>query len=633
MWAAACVLEDERRVAELADQLVERRSPSVPDLVANRAVLQTELGRGARLNERQGEVAKALLTSGHSLDLLIGVAGSGKTSTLSAVRAGFEAAGYSVIGAATSGQAAKALEEGAGVHSRTVASLTWRLEHQRQTLSPRHVLVLDESGMTPDAEMAKLLGAVKASGARAIIVGDYRQLDAVGPGGALEALARRHPARVFALTENVRQHDPAERHALDQLRAGEVPMAAAWYVLNGRVHPAPTQGQAMLAMVRAWADDVADGKDALLVAYHRDAVERLNAAARLVWDGLGHLSGPELEAEGGRRYRAGDRVVTLSPGRDGAWVTSQRAVVSSVDLATCSLVAVTPEGTELHMGTADIWADRLAHAYSVTAHRSQGQTVDATYALEDGGGRELAYVTMSRARGESHVHVVAPDLRQAARRLAWAWGQERRQRWAEGESPEERLARLYHERQELRGLIPPDRSADLDQAVRQLRAVEQDTADLRAGTGRWAHSIPGAAARELHQAAVSYQRASKDLEVGNLGPWGRHKARRHLRESSARFDGAKQAWEQHGRPYADQLEATRVQLTRQADELERAQQAREAFLAKHPDVRPRLVEFGRAIEHEQEVQRGQSYRRVLQREQARHLRTWRAPDTGRGIEM
>ena len=51
-------------------------------------------------------------------------------------------------------------------------------------------------------------------------------------------------------------------------RAGEVPMAAAWYVLNGRVHPAPTQGQAMLAMVRGWADDVADGKDALLVAYH-----------------------------------------------------------------------------------------------------------------------------------------------------------------------------------------------------------------------------------------------------------------------------------------------------------------------------------------------------------------------------
>ena len=49
-----------------------------------------------------------------------------------------------------------------------------------------------------------------------------------------------------------------------------------------------------------------------------------------------------------------------------------------------------------------------------------------------------------------------------------------------------------------------------------------------------------------------------------------------------------------------------AQLTRQADELEQAQQAREAFLAKHPDVPRRLAELGRAIEHEQEVQRGQS---------------------------
>ena len=325
VWAAACVLEDERRVAELADLLVERRSPAVPAELAKNAVLRTELDRGTPLNERQGEVAKHLLTSGHSLDLLIGVAGSGKTSTLSAVRAGHEAAGYSVIGAATSGQAAKALEDEAGLQSRTVASLTWRLEHQRQALSPRHVLLVDESGMTPDAEMAKLLGAVKASGARAIIVGDYRQLDAVGPGGGLEALARRHPGRVFALSETVRQRDPAERNALDQLRAGEVPTAAAWYLLNGRVHTAPTRGRALLEMVRAWAHDVGEGKDALLVAYHRDAVDRLNGAAGLVWAELGHLSGPELEAEGGRRYRAGGwspfllgRAAPGSP-RSGPW--------------------------------------------------------------------------------------------------------------------------------------------------------------------------------------------------------------------------------------------------------------------------------------------------------------------------
>ncbi len=64
-------------------------------------------------------------------------------------------------------------------------------------------------------------------------------------------------------------------------------------------------------MVKAWAYDVADGRDALLVAYHRDAVESLNRAARAVWGKLDRLIGPELEAPGGRRYRAGDRVITL----------------------------------------------------------------------------------------------------------------------------------------------------------------------------------------------------------------------------------------------------------------------------------------------------------------------------------
>ena len=94
----------------------------------------------------------------------------------------------------------------------------------------------------------------------AIVVGDYRQLDAVGPGGALEALAPRHPGHVLALTENLRQRDPAERHALDQLRAGEVPSGGGLVPVEGRVHPAPNRGQAMLEMIRAWAYDVVDGR-------------------------------------------------------------------------------------------------------------------------------------------------------------------------------------------------------------------------------------------------------------------------------------------------------------------------------------------------------------------------------------
>ncbi len=38
VWAAACVLEDEQRVAELADKLVERTSPALRAEVAGKAV-------------------------------------------------------------------------------------------------------------------------------------------------------------------------------------------------------------------------------------------------------------------------------------------------------------------------------------------------------------------------------------------------------------------------------------------------------------------------------------------------------------------------------------------------------------------------------------------------------------------
>jgi hypothetical protein len=383
----------------------------------------------------------------------------------------------------------------------------------------------------------------------------------------------------------------------------------------------------------AWAYDVAEGRDALLVAYHRDAVEALNRAARVVWEHTGHLSGPELEAPGGRRYRAGDRVLTLAPGRDGAWVTSQRAVVSSVDPEGPSLVAVTPDGTELHMGPDDIGADKLAYSFAVTAHRAQGATVEVTHALEDGGGRELAYVAMSRARGESQVHVVAPDPRQAAARLAWAWTQERRQAWVLDRSPEETLAQLYLERRDLRASLPPDHSGELDDARRRLQQADQDAADLKAGTGRWAHSAAGEAARAIQEAAVEHQQAAQAVEGNDLGRWARRKARRQLREAGARFDQALEAWLEQGEPYAQQLEARREQLSHARAQLEQVQLARADFLAQHPEVPGRLRELDRAIGQQQRLERQRNWARLAQREHERHLGISHELDPGRGIDL
>ena len=633
VWSAACVLEDERRIAELADVLTQREGPRVDESAADSAIRQVELSRGMRLTERQSEVAKSLLTSGHALDLVIGVAGSGKTSTLSAVREGFEAAGYHVIGAATSGQAAKALGQGAGVASRTVASLNWRLEHGRETLTPRHVLVLDEGAMSSDADVGKLLAAVEVSGAKLVAVGDYRQLGSVGPGGALEALASRHPDHVWALTDNLRQVDAGERHALDHLRAGHLPAALGWYAADGRVHPAPSREKAMYEMVKAWACDVADGRDALLVAYHRDAVERLNRAARAVSENLGQLSGPELEVPGGPALPGrGPDYHAFAWTRRGVDHFGARRRRRRRPRAQVARSRDAARGGAAY-GAEYLGADKLDHAYATTAHRSQGSTVDVTYALEDGGGRELAYVAMSRARHESHIHVVAPSVAHAAERLAWGWGQERREAWALDHQATKSLAELNHQRVQLARSILPDHSGELADARRLLSLAEQDRRDLRQGTGRWAGTPAGHAAQAASSAALDYRRASEVAQDKSLGPWGRRKARREVRKTAERFNQTREAWKAVGEPYELSLGPHCQRLEADVARLERAQQARDQFLAKDPSALERLAELGRAVKAQENLERQRHWPVVHQRAQQHSFHQGHDLGRDRGLGM
>ena len=72
--------------------------------------------------------------------------------------------------------------------------------------------------------------------------------------------------------------------------------------------------------------------------------------------------------------------------------------------------------------------DRLDHGYATTVHRAQGSTASRAHLLADGGGRELAYVAMSRAREAAHVYVVADDLVQDKQDLAGEWSRLRRPR-------------------------------------------------------------------------------------------------------------------------------------------------------------------------------------------------------------
>jgi hypothetical protein len=629
VWAAASVVADERRIADLAEQLVAATAARTDQEAAAAAVSQFETAHGLALTDAQRKVAVGLISSGRQLDVVLGVAGSGKTTTLSAVRAGLEETGYEVIGAATSGQAARTLQAGAGIESRTVASLWWRLDHGQLRLTGRHVLILDEAGMTADTDIGRLLGAVDRAGARMIIVGDYRQLDAVGPGGALEAISARHPQAVHTLADNLRQVDPTERAALDQLRAGQVDHALAWYNTNGRIHPAATQNGAVYDMVRAWAADVSAGKDSLLLAYRRDNVAALNHTARQAWRNLGRLDGPELHTPDGRVFQAGDRIITLTPGPQGAWTTSQPATVTAVDLDHRALTAVTPDGTELQINGEYLGQDRIGYGYAITVHRCQGATVDTAHVLADGGGRELAYVAMSRAREQSHVHLVAVGQEHAVDRLAWDWQNEKRQPWTlQPEQQRTALAELHTQRHQLSRTIPPNHAHQLHQARTRHAETAQQLDDLHAGRGRWADHPAGRAARDYHAARRGYDLARAEAESPELGWRARRKANQHLQAMTERHQHALQEWCHYGAPLAERYRERLDHLAAEVTRLEENQRARDEYVRQHPDALDRLAELDHAIDRAAELER----RNRLERAHGLSVHDRQFPSLGHSIQ-
>ncbi len=214
------------------------------------------------------------------------------------------------------------------------------------------------------------------------------------------------------------------RAALEQLRAGNVGVAASWYYQHGRIHTQRDQDWTLRRAVEGWAIDIDAGHDAALFAYQRSNVAELNRLAREVMVEQGRVAGPEVHG-----MAIGDHVIATAPIPGVGMVNSERATVIAVNEA-WQMIDLRADDGRLLAGIRGDELDRLALGYATTVHRSQGATVDNGHVLTDGGGRELAYVAMSRAREATHIYTTADDTAVAVEDLTADWKQERRPRWA-----------------------------------------------------------------------------------------------------------------------------------------------------------------------------------------------------------
>jgi conjugative relaxase-like TrwC/TraI family protein len=205
-------------------------------------------GKFHHLSDSQRRAVGDILRSRDHVVGLEGVAGAGKTTSLSAIREAGERQGYQVEGLAPTSRATHQLEE-ADIKSHT---LQHYLAQSRHSGAERHLYIVDESSLASTRQVNEFMRRLEEHD-RVLFVGDTRQHQGVEAGRPFQQLqeAGMHTAH---LDEIIRQKDPALKQAVEQLAHGHVHEAIDNLRQQGRVHEIPNREERLDAIAKAYAE-------------------------------------------------------------------------------------------------------------------------------------------------------------------------------------------------------------------------------------------------------------------------------------------------------------------------------------------------------------------------------------------
>ena len=416
----------------------DRTATTVPRAHA-RQFLAEVADSGIALGPDQRAAVHGVLTSGARIESLVGPAGTGKSFVVGAIARAWETSptvdgepARRVFGLATS-QVATDVLTGEGLTARNVTR--WLSIQERLAAPPAEglatdddrgwalrrgdLVVVDESAMTDTAALSAIHRHVDDAGAKLLLVGDHKQLAAVGAGGAMDLLAGSGSR--YELAEARRFTEGWERATSLQLRAGDED-ALQVYFEHGRLVDAGTLEQAEASATRAWLGDTLAGHRSLLIVDTNDQAARLSAQLRAELIRLERVAehGVPLGLEG-TYAGVGDVVEARRNGWHLAGLDGNRrgpinretyrvtAIREDGGLAVAVIAGHGPDG-ETHGETMTLpptYVDQhLALGYASTVHAAQGATVDTSHTVvTTRTGPAALYVGMSRGRQNNTAHI------------------------------------------------------------------------------------------------------------------------------------------------------------------------------------------------------------------------------------
>ena len=309
-------------------------------------------GRFGHLSDSQRRAVEEILSTRDQVVGLEGIAGAGKTTSLSAIRDAAERQGYQVEGLAPTSRAAHQLEE-AGIHSVT---LQRHLAASRRDHGERHLYIVDESSLASTQQINEFVHRLQEHD-RVIFVGDTRQHQGVEAGRPFQQLkeAGIHTSR---LGEIIRQKDPALKQAVEQLAQGYVHEAIDNLRQQRRVHEIPNREDRLEAIAKAYAEQP---DRTLVVSPDNRSRQEINRRIHCELQSRGRVEEqeqrlsvlvPRLEMTGADRewaaqYEPGD-IVRYTRGSQAVCVISGEYVhVTGIDREQNILTVVRADGEQL----------------------------------------------------------------------------------------------------------------------------------------------------------------------------------------------------------------------------------------------------------------------------------------------
>ncbi|MEU5143743.1 MobF family relaxase [Streptomyces sp. NPDC021139] len=427
-YATEEALRTEGRLAEFAGK---RGAPTVPSELVEEVIQR----RG--LKGRQADFVRAAATSGRKVDLLVGPAGAGKSYTLAALTEVWESyEGRKVIGLASGQRAAEVLRD-EGVEN--VANIEMMLIANRSIAEGRPIanaekyripagalVIVDEAGMTDNADMDQVRALIEAAGAKCVPAGDHHQLTAVGAGGIFAQWVEDAPnVHVLDEVRRFRDTDPVtgekktrqwEAAASLQLREGDSEALTA-YELHGRFRGGSAEEMTERAY-QAWLTDHLAGRKPLLIAQDNEQVAELSARVRADLVRAGKVSDDGVVLRTGREEHGietkagvGDLIQLRRNNRNIKAENGSFAVNRTVAEVTGisdngALMVRLEDGSQMHLPAGYV-KEHVELAYAATVHGAQGRTVGVCHSLVDEStSREALYVMLTRGEGANYGYVI-----------------------------------------------------------------------------------------------------------------------------------------------------------------------------------------------------------------------------------